>query len=58
MKVSDIPRGLMSLIIAVTHAHMHPCVKTCEDKFMGSHVYPTFLSRLLPLCTKFLDVVK
>ena len=58
MKVSDAARDLMSLMIAVTHAYMHPCVRTCEDKPMASHVYPTFLSGLLPLCTKFLDVVK
>jgi len=58
VKVSDAARGLMPLMIAVTYAYMHPCVRTCEDKLMASHVYPTFLSGLLPLCTKFLDVVK
>lgn len=58
MKVSDAARGLMSLMIAVTHAQVHPCVRTCEDKPMASHVNPTFLSGLSSLCTKFLDIVK
>jgi hypothetical protein len=58
VKVSDAARGLMSLMIAVTHAHVHPCVRTCKDKPMASHVYPNFLSGLSSLCTKFLDVVK
>jgi hypothetical protein len=57
VKVSDVARGLMSLLIAVMRAHTHPCVRTCEDKPMASHVYPTFLSGLSPICTKFLDVV-
>ena len=58
MKVSNAARDLMSLMIAVTHAYLHPCVRSCEDKPMASHVYPTFLSALLLLCTKFLAVVK
>jgi hypothetical protein len=58
VKVGDASRGLMSLMIAVTNAHVHPCVRTCEDKPMASHVYPNFHSGLSFLCTKFLDVVK